>query len=74
MKAYGLPMNKDLECPDIADIKFYGLKTSIGSVKGKGGDYCTLYFNTTAKKKTARRFWKKRERRLTKALILAENG
>ena len=66
MIAYGHPMNKNLEAPDIADIQEYGLKTSVGSVKGKGGDYPTLYFNTSQAKRTARRVWKKRERQIVR--------
>jgi|SaaInl4_150m_RNA_FD_contig_61_270367_length_454_multi_1_in_0_out_0_1 hypothetical protein len=39
MRGYGLPRHKDVECPDLVDIRVYGLKTSTGQIKSKGGDY-----------------------------------
>ena len=57
MKGYGLPRNDDVEHPDVADIKKYGLKTSAG-----GRDY----FKNKRAKATARRRWKKKERRENK--------
>ena len=53
MKGYGLPRHTDLELPDLADIKFYGL--AAGQLHPKwtaNGD----------NKRRARRVWKKIER------------
>ncbi len=54
MKGYGLPRNDDVEHPDVADIKKYGLKTSKG-----GRDY----FKNKKVKSATRRRWKKKARR-----------
>jgi hypothetical protein len=59
MKAYGLPRNDDVENPDVADIKFYGLNTSAG-----GRDY----FKNKSAKAATRRGWKRRARRANKNL------
>lgn len=48
MKGYGLPRNNDVEYPDKGDIALYGLK-------GAKLD--------SARKKRARRIWKKKARR-----------
>lgn len=56
MIGYGLPRNDDVANPDVADIRLYGLKTSIG---GK----C---YQKPIGKSLSRRVWKKKERRRAK--------
>lgn len=63
MKPYGLPRNDDVENPDVADIKTYGLKTSAG-----GKDY----FKNKKLKKQTRRTYKKKERQSVKQKIKEE--
>jgi hypothetical protein len=63
MKAYGLPRDDDVENPDVADIKLYGLKTSIG-----GRDY----FKNKQAKRNTRRIYKKKERIRAKLIIKQE--
>lgn len=63
MKPYGIPRNKDVECPDVVDIKTYGLKTSIG-----GKDY----FRNKESKRAIRRVWKRKARREGKILLQEE--
>lgn len=53
MRPYGIPRLKDVEYPDVADIKRFGLKTSAG-----GKDY----FKNKKSKAASRRYWKRRER------------
>lgn len=60
MKPYGVPRNDDVEHPDVADIKLYGLKTAIG-----GRDY----FKNKAAKKQTRRIWKRKARTESKEII-----
>lgn len=54
MRPYGIPRNKDVEWPDVVDIKTYGLKTSIG-----GKDY----FKNKHSKRCIRRIWKRKARK-----------
>lgn len=61
MRGYGLPRVKDLDGPDMADIRRYGLKSPVFKRK-------------SSSKRAARRVWKKRERRLGKRLLLKEAG
>lgn len=63
MKPYGVPRNKDVESPDVGDIKLYGLKTSAG-----GKDY----FRNKRNKASSRRIWKKLARKLNKLLAREE--
>lgn len=56
MKAYGLPRNDDVEYPDVADIRYYGLKTSASGRK-RG------IFKNKGSKARIRRIWKKKARR-----------
>ena len=58
MKPYGLPRDKDCEAPDVADIHYYGRKTSIG-----GKDY---WKGKRSAKAFSRRYWKKKARRANK--------
>ena len=67
MKAYGLPRDKDIECPDKVDIQHYALKSSIGSIKTKSGDYRAFTRSAENRKKT-RRYFKRKERALGKGL------
>ena len=55
MKPYGVPRIKDVEYPDVADIKRFGFKTSVG-----GKDY----FKNKSSKKSSRRIWKKKARKI----------
>ena len=60
MKGYGLPRTLDIEFPDLADIRNFGLKTSTGALAGPGGDFrgsTKVHARTTS-----RRYWKKLER------------
>jgi hypothetical protein len=61
MKAYGLPRDLDVEFPDLADIRYYGLKSSRSRLPGKGGDIKNSFHRSAAKRAT-RRIWKKRAR------------
>jgi hypothetical protein len=56
MLGYGLPRNKNVEYPDIADIQHYGLNTSAGGKRHQKSN----------KKRRARRLWKKIARRIAK--------
>jgi len=70
MKGYGLPRNLDIEFPDLADIRNFGLKTSTGQLESKGGDY-----RGSSKKNVRnrnRRFWKKQARINAKRSIYKE--
>ena len=59
MKPYGLPRDPENDSyPDVATIRVYGLKKSKG-----GKDY---FKGSRNAKNSARRFWKKRARRLAK--------
>jgi len=61
MKAYGIPRNREVESPDVADIRYYGLNFSAG-----GKDY----FKNKKNKKAIRRIWKKKARNLNKTLCV----
>ena len=67
MKPYGLPRILDLECPDLYDIRLYGLKSSKSRTKKHG--VIKNSFRRVKVKATARRIWKKRERSKTKMEI-----
>jgi len=61
MKPYGVPRDLNLEAPpDCADIKKYGLKSSIGRLDSHST------FHSSSSKRRARRIWKKRARRISK--------
>jgi len=70
MKGYGLPRYPDMDAPDLADIANYGLKTSTGQLKSKGGDFRGSA--RTKRRNTARRFWKKQARIEAKRTIYNE--
>lgn len=55
MKPYGVPRLKWTEYPDVADIKRFGFKTSVG-----GKDY----FKNKSSKKSTRRIWKRKARKI----------
>ena len=61
MKGYGLPRDKDCEEPDVADIHYYGRKSSVG-----GKDY---WKRKRKAKATVRRYWKRKERQNNKIEI-----
>lgn len=67
MKAYGLPRDKDIEFPDKVDLLHYGLKSSIGSIKTKSGEYKS-YTRSTENRNKTRRYFKRKERALGKGL------
>jgi len=60
MKPYGIPRCIESEYCDVADIKCYGRKTSVGSLKGRS------YFRNKQTKRNTRRIWKKKARKLGK--------
>ena len=68
MKAYGLPRTLDLECPDLADIHYYGLKSSKSSILRLGGDRHNS-FRSPIKKRITRRYWKKAYRASVKIVV-----
>jgi len=63
MHGYGLPRNPDVGCPDVLDIKTYGLNYSAG-----GRDY----FKNKETKARQRRIWKRIERHSAKMAIQKE--
>ena len=65
MKAYGHPRWIDLDFPDLGDIHEFGLKSAKSRVRGKSGDFKNS-FRKPAKKRAARRVWKKRQRAINK--------
>jgi len=67
MKGYGLPRDKDIEFPDLLDIQIFGLKTSTGQLKGKGGDYRGSV--KTKNRNRNRRIWKKQLRAKDKIVV-----
>jgi len=71
MKPYGIPRLKDLECPDCADIRNFGLKSSKSRARGKGGEFKNSFRSSTAKRRT-RQIWKSRARSASKALCIEE--
>lgn len=71
MRGYGLPRNQDVEYPDMCDLHTYGLNSSAGCLKGKGGDIRS--HQHTDNKQTARRYWKKRERQRVKRELNCED-
>jgi hypothetical protein len=63
MQGYGLPRNKDVEQPDLADMRRYGLKAGYLNPAWRHGCNC---------KDSARRFWKKEARRIAKEELRKE--
>lgn len=66
MKAYGLPRDDDIQHPDLADIRYYGLKSCVGRIL-RYGEYRS-YFKKSKIKRAIRRFWKRKERKIGKDL------
>lgn len=56
MKPYGIPRTLDLVYPDMGDIANYGLKSSAGHLRGKGGDIRSNFKNPQAKARSRRQF------------------
>ena len=65
MKPYGVPRGKDIEYPDKADIRQYGLKSSKARLKTKSGEYKS-YTRSTENRKKTRRYFKRKARALGK--------
>lgn len=61
MKAYGIPREKDIECPDVVDIQHYGMKSSVGQLATKSGEYRS-YTRSVVNKNSTRRHFKRIER------------
>lgn len=61
MKAYGIPRTLYLIYPDILDIKTFGMKSCVGQIIRKSGDYrsCT---RSAKSRRQIRIYWKRRER------------
>ena len=60
MRPYGLPRDKDIESPDLADIANYGLKA--------GRLHPKWTANGDSKRRT-RRYWKRKARRFNKQMV-----
>ena len=61
MKPYGVKRILDVQWPDVYDILHYGLKSCIGSLKGKGGEWRGIH-KRKSRKRAARRYWKRKAR------------
>jgi hypothetical protein len=61
MKPYGIPRSSDVQYPDVGDIQTYGMKSYVGQIIRKSGDYRS-YTRSTKKKRSIRIYWKRRER------------
>jgi hypothetical protein len=62
MKAYGIPRNLGLVHPDCADIREFGLKSSVSNPSGLSGDRHNS-FRDPASKASTRRYYKRLARR-----------
>jgi hypothetical protein len=71
MRPYGLPRNKDIEFPDVADIQNYGLSSHVGKFREKCGIY-KPYIRNTEKRNSTRRYWKRTERMVSKHDIIVQ--
>lgn len=60
MRGYGLPRRACMVCPDLYEINYYGLKSSLSRVP-KYGSIKNSFRNSKAKRDT-RRIWKKKQR------------
>jgi hypothetical protein len=58
VKPYGLSIE---EYPDVGDIKSQGRKSSVGTIKSKGGEYRGYHRNKTEKARV-RRYYKRKAR------------
>ncbi len=67
MKAYGLPRNKCVECPDLADIAEYGLASHRGRKPNRNGE-CKSTSRSSKNKRDTRRYWKRVARAYNKSL------
>jgi len=57
----------DFAWPDVADIHMAGFKSSVGSLRGKGGDFRGI--QKSKHRQDVRRYWKKRARREGKVAL-----
>ncbi len=71
MRAYGLPRDYDVDCPDKGSMHTYGLKSSKGNVKQKCGKYKNFVRNTKNKQST-RQIYKGMARMQTKKIVSHE--
>jgi hypothetical protein len=72
MRGYGLPRSKDLEYPDVMDIRYYGRASHVGKLREKCGVFKS-YFRSVVRKAQARRYWKRQARRQGKQLALEQD-
>jgi hypothetical protein len=68
LKPYGVEVE---ECPDVADIKAMGSKSSVGKLPGKSGDYHPYCQGWS--KSRIRRYWARRARAQGKAETSEQN-
>lgn len=61
MRPYGVPRDPELNCPDVATIHQYGLKSRAGRLPGKSGK--ARSGQKPKKKQNSRRRWKRAARR-----------
>lgn len=59
MKAYSIPRNDDVENPDTADSRNYGMKTSRANTPRGQGDDTRSQFKSPHAKATTRRYFKR---------------
>lgn len=72
MRAYGLPRDDCVRYPDLADIRYYGLKSCAGRIP-RHGEFRS-YFKNSRIKRSTRRYWKRKERRFGKSLCKMNRG
>ena len=70
MRGYGLPRDKDIEAPDMGDIKEFALASHAARFPGKGGDIRSC-FRSAADKARVRRIYAHRARAEGRALCRA---
>ena len=56
MRPYGIPKHPNVESPDLGDIREFGLKSAVGHLRGRGGEYRSHFTSPTAKARTRRLF------------------
>lgn len=61
MKSYGIPRIKDLDWPDLGDMKKFALKSSSGNIPTKSGDIRNS-LRSSKQKRRIRKKYKQRER------------
>lgn len=66
MKAYGV--SGAPECLGIQEIRKFGMKSSAGRLRGKGGDYRSYTRKSEVRRKVRRGFKKSERQRISKEL------